>query len=64
LGLGTLDLGGGDVHGKAGPLAEGEVDKVIELGEVGAGEVDTPETVLVSECPWYCFIFCFNSPSV
>lgn len=45
LGLGTLDLSGGDVAAEAGPLAESEVDQVIELGQVLGDEVDTPETM-------------------
>jgi hypothetical protein len=44
LSLGALDLSLGDVEGQAGPLAESEVDEVIELSKVLADEVDTPET--------------------
>lgn len=44
LGLGALHLGGGDVEAQARPLAQGEVDQVIELGQVLGDEVDTPET--------------------
>jgi len=44
LGLGTLNLGLGDVVGEAGPLAEGEVDEVVQAGEVVGDEVDSPET--------------------
>ena len=50
LGLGALNLGGGDVEAQAGPLAESEVDQVIEAGQVLGDEVDTPETIIyVSE---------------
>ena len=44
LGLGTLNLGGGNVAAQARPLAEGEVDQVIEVGQVLGNQVDTPET--------------------
>lgn len=45
LGLGTLNLGLGDGLGKAGPLAQGEVDEVVDTGELVGDEVNTPETV-------------------
>jgi len=45
LGLGALNLGGGDVVAEAGPLTEGEVDQVVELSQVLGDKVDTPETV-------------------
>lgn len=45
LGLGTLDLGGGDVDAETRPLAEGEVDEVIEAGQVLGNKVNTPETI-------------------
>lgn len=48
LGLGTLNLGGGDVVAQARPLAESEVDQVIELSKVLADKVDTPETNIKS----------------
>lgn len=44
LGLGTLDLSSGDVAGEARPLAKGEVNKVINAGQLVGNEVDTPET--------------------
>ena len=44
LGLGTLNLSGGDAEGESGPFTEGEVDKVIESSQVLRNEVDTPET--------------------
>jgi hypothetical protein len=48
LGLSTLNLGGGDVVAQARPLAESEVDQVIELSKVLADKVDTPETNIKS----------------
>lgn len=44
LSLGTLDLGGGDIEGQASPLAQCEVNEVINVGQVLSDEVDTPET--------------------
>lgn len=44
LGLGTLNLSGGNVAAEARPLAEGEVDQVVEVGQVLRDKVDTPET--------------------
>ena len=44
LGLGALDLGLSNVAREAGPLTEGEVDKVVDAGELVGDEVDTPET--------------------
>ena len=49
LGLGALNLGGGDVVAQAGPLTEGEVDEVLKTVGVLGGQVDTPETVTVSQ---------------
>lgn len=45
LSLGALNLGLGDAAGETGPLAEGEVDQVVQAGELVRDEVDTPETV-------------------
>lgn len=45
LGLGTLGLGLADGLGQAGPFTQGEVDEVVNLGELVGGEVDTPETI-------------------
>lgn len=50
LGLGTLNLSGADVVAQTRPLAESEVDQVIELSEVLADKVDTPETDIKSAC--------------
>lgn len=44
LSLGTLDLSGGNIAAEAGPLAESEVDQVVEVGQVLGDKVDTPET--------------------
>lgn len=44
LRLGALDLGGGDAVGETRPLAEGEVDEIVNAGDVVGHEVDTPET--------------------
>lgn len=45
LGLGALGLGLADVEGQTRPLAESEVDEVINAGDIVSDEVDTPETV-------------------
>lgn len=45
LGLGTLDLGGGDIAAETRPLAKSEVDQVIKIGQVLGDKVDTPETM-------------------
>lgn len=45
LSLGTLDLSGGNLAAEAGPLAEGEVNQVIKVGQVLRDKVDTPETI-------------------
>lgn len=45
LGLGALDLGLADVGAETHPLADGEVDKVVQAGGVVSDEVDTPETI-------------------
>lgn len=45
LSLSTLGLGLGDVEGQARPLAESEVDKVVDAGDGVSDEVDTPETM-------------------
>lgn len=44
LGLGALNLGGSNAVRKARPLAEGEVDKIVNGGDVVGNKVDTPET--------------------
>jgi hypothetical protein len=44
LGLGTFGLGFADVEGEAGPFTKGEVDEVVDGGDVIGDEVDTPET--------------------
>jgi hypothetical protein len=44
LSLGTLNLGLGDIERQTRPFTESEVDKVVELSEVLAHKVDTPET--------------------
>ena len=44
LGLGALDLGLGNITREAGPLTEGEVDKIVDAGELVGDEVDAPET--------------------
>lgn len=44
LSLGTLDLGGGDIECQASPLAQCEVNEVIDIGQVLSDEVNTPET--------------------
>ena len=44
LGLGALNLGLGNVVGEARPLAEGEVNEVVDSGKLVRDEVDTPET--------------------
>lgn len=49
LGLGALGLGFADGLGQAGPLTQGEVDEVVNLGKLVGDEVDTPETV---GCRW------------
>lgn len=46
LGLGALDLGLGDGLGKAGPLAQSKVHKVVDTGKLVSNEVDTPETTI------------------
>lgn len=51
LGLGALDLGLGDGLGKAGPLAQGEVHKVIDTGDLVGDKVDTPETMFMLAWP-------------
>lgn len=56
LGLSTLDLGGGDVAAEAGPLAESEVDQVVEVGQVLRDKVDTPETVQKESVAARCMI--------
>lgn len=45
LGLGTLDFSGGDIAAETRPLAESEVNQVIEVGQVLGDKVDTPETM-------------------
>lgn len=47
LGLGALNLGLADAGGETRPLAEGEVDEVVDLLELVGDEVDTPETMMV-----------------
>lgn len=44
LGLGTLNLGGGHVGAETHPLADGEVDEIVNLLVLVSDEVDTPET--------------------
>lgn len=44
LGLGALSLSLGDVGAEAHPLADGEVDEVIDAVGLAGGQVDTPET--------------------
>lgn len=46
LGLGALNLGGGDLAAQTRPLTQGEVDQVIKVGQVLRNEVDTPETII------------------
>lgn len=48
LSLGTLNLSLTDVDGKTRPLAEGEVDEVVDLVELIGDKVDTPETVEIA----------------
>lgn len=48
MGLGALDLGGGDIEGETGPFAQSEVNKVIKTGDLVRDEVDSPKTVFVS----------------
>ena len=48
LSLSALNLSGGDVVAQAGPFTEGEVDEVLEAGDVLGGQVDTPQTVYQS----------------
>lgn len=43
LGLGALDLGLGDVGAETHPLADGEVDEIVDTVELVGHEVDTPE---------------------
>lgn len=45
LSLGTLDLSLADVGAETHPLADGEVNKVVDAGEVVGNKVDTPETI-------------------
>jgi len=45
LGLGALNLGLGDVGAEAHPLADGEVDEVVDTVELVGDEVDAPETM-------------------
>jgi hypothetical protein len=45
LGLCAFRLGFGDAVGEAGPLAKGEVDKVVDLGNVFGDKIDAPQTV-------------------
>ena len=45
LGLGALDLGGRDAVRETGPLAESEVNEIVDARDVVGDEVDTPETV-------------------
>ena len=45
LGLRALNLSVGNVGAETGPLAEGEVDKVVDAVELVRDKVDTPETV-------------------
>ena len=44
LGFGTFGLSFGDVEGEAGPLAEREVNEIVDVGNVLGDQVDTPET--------------------
>lgn len=44
LGLGALNLGRGDVGAQAHPFADGEVNEIVDAGNLVGGEVDTPET--------------------
>jgi hypothetical protein len=46
LGLGTLNLGRRDVARQARPLAEGEVDQVVDPAELVSDEVDSPEPMI------------------
>lgn len=59
LGLGTLDLGLADVGAETHPLADGEVDKVIQAGGVVSDEIDTPETIKVLVYRIFSFNRCF-----
>lgn len=43
LGLGALNLGLSHIVGEAGPLAESEVDEIIQAGGVLGDHVDSPE---------------------
>lgn len=45
LSLGTLSLGLCHTLGKARPLAEGEVNQIVETGQFVGNKVDTPETM-------------------
>lgn len=45
LGLRALNLSLGNVGAETGPLAESEVDKVVDAVELVRDKVDTPETV-------------------
>lgn len=45
LGLGALNFSGADVEAKARPLAESEVNQVIEAGQILRDKVDTPEAM-------------------
>lgn len=47
LRLGSLDLGKGRGDGHSGPLFEGKVDQVVDIGQVLGDQVDTPETSVV-----------------
>lgn len=44
LGLGALNLGTANVGAETHPLLDGEVDEVIDTGDVVADEVNAPET--------------------
>lgn len=44
LSLGTLNLSLANVGAETHPLADGEVDEIVDAGEVVGDEVDTPET--------------------
>lgn len=46
LGLGALGLGLAYGLGQAGPLTQGEVDEVVNLGKLVGDEVDAPETMI------------------
>lgn len=55
LGLGTLHLSGGNVVAEAGPLAQSEVNQVIEVGQVLRNKVDTPETTPEKSVAALCY---------